>query len=200
MARLKSGDKRNALLDAAVAEFAVRGVWTTPTSAISKAAGVAEGTLFTYFASKDALINELYREIKLELADVMLSAYPAAADVRGKLEHIWTQYVRWGVAQPAKFKVMAQLRASDQVTEESKAAGAAPFAELEVLARDSIDAGIIRDLPVQFIAAMLGAMAEATMMFVAGAPPEVCVTPDGAAAGSDYCAVGFETFWRGIAA
>jgi AcrR family transcriptional regulator len=52
MARPKSDDKRNAILTAAIATFAARGVWSTPTSAISKAAGIAEGTLFTYFGTK----------------------------------------------------------------------------------------------------------------------------------------------------
>lgn len=197
MARLKSGDKRSALLEAAIAEFAARGVWSTPMSAVSKAAGVAEGTLFTYFASKDVLINELYREIKRELAEVMLAAYPAQGDARGKLEHIWTQYVRWGVAQPARFKVMSQLRMSEQVTQDSREVGAAPFAELDVLARDCIGRRVIRDQPVAFIGAMLGAMAEATMLYVAGTAPDGCVP--GAEADFDYCAAGFDTFWRGIA-
>jgi AcrR family transcriptional regulator len=199
MARIKSGDKRSALLEAAIVEFAARGVWSTPTSAISKAAGVAEGTLFTYFASKDVLLNALYREIKRELADVMLSAYPAQADARTRLEHIWKQYVHWGVAQPARFNVMSQLRMSEQVTQDSRDIGAAPFAALDALARDSIARRIIRDQPVAFIAGMLGAMAEATMLFVAGASSAANGCLPGDAAAFDYCAAGFDTFWRGIA-
>ena len=189
MARPKSADKRNAILDAAVATFAVRGVWTTPTAAISKAAGVAEGTLFTYFATKELLVNELYRTLKRDLAEAMLATYPRTDDARAKVRHIWTQYVRWGVANPEKFKVMAQLRVSDQVTEESRAAGAAPFAELERLAKDCIKRRIVRNYPVQFIGALLGSMAETTMGFVAQAGKSR----------TDYCAAGFETFWQGIA-
>ena len=43
--------------------FAERGIGHAPTSAIAAAAGVAEGTLFTYFKTKDELLNELYREL-----------------------------------------------------------------------------------------------------------------------------------------
>jgi AcrR family transcriptional regulator len=64
MARPKSEDKRNAILSAATEVFAERGL-SAATSAISSAAGVAEGTLFTYFKTKDELINALYRETKL---------------------------------------------------------------------------------------------------------------------------------------
>ena len=48
MARPKSEDKRNAILDAATRVFAESGLSAAPTSEISKQAGVAEGTLFTY--------------------------------------------------------------------------------------------------------------------------------------------------------
>jgi AcrR family transcriptional regulator len=76
VARPKSEDKRNAILDAATRLFAERGLAAAPTSEISSLAGVAEGTLFTYFGTKDELINSLYRELKLELADAMMSDFP----------------------------------------------------------------------------------------------------------------------------
>ena len=77
MARPKSEDKRNAILDAATRVFAERGLAAAPTSEISRRAGVADGTLFTYFKTKDDLINALYREIKLgtrRCDDVRVSA------------------------------------------------------------------------------------------------------------------------------
>ncbi len=188
MARPKSEDKRNAILDAAIVVFAERGVWSTPTLAISKAAGVAEGTLFTYFSTKEVLVNELYRALKFELADVLLAAFPQTADVKSKFQHIWERYVRWGVANSEKFKVMAQLRVSDQVTAESKAVGYAPFAELERLATEYIQQHQICDYPVPFIAAMLGGLAETTMAFVAQYGDTDI----------DYCAAGFDVFWKGI--
>jgi AcrR family transcriptional regulator len=76
VARPKSEGKRNAILDAATRLFAERGLAAGPTSVISKRAEVAEGTLFTDFESKDDLIDARYREIKLELADAMMSDFP----------------------------------------------------------------------------------------------------------------------------
>jgi len=83
LARPKSEGKRNAILDAATRVFAERGLTAAPTSEISKRAGVAEGTLFTYFKTKDDLINSLYREIKLELADAMMSDFAPGFDMFG---------------------------------------------------------------------------------------------------------------------
>ena len=82
MARPRSEDKRNAILDAATHVFAERGLTAAPTSEISKQAGVAEGTLFTYFKTKEDLINALYREIKLELADPMMSDFHREEECR----------------------------------------------------------------------------------------------------------------------
>jgi AcrR family transcriptional regulator len=189
MARPKSEDKRNAILDAAIGVFATRGVWSTPTSAISRAASVAEGTLFTYFSTKDELVNELYRTLKLELADVLLATFPKTADLRSKFYHLWERYVHWGAANPDKVKVMAQLQVSDKITADSKAVGYAPFAEIERLATDIITSQQIHDYPVSFIAAMFNSMAETTMAAIAqDRNPNI-----------DYCASGFEVLWRGLA-
>src|ERR1700678_4708956 len=99
MARPKSEDKRNAILSAATEVFADRGL-SAATSVISSVAGVAEGTLFTYFKTKDELINALYREIKLELADAMMSEFPRKKSVHTRLRHVWDGYVNWGVNNP----------------------------------------------------------------------------------------------------
>src|SRR5258707_5768034 len=116
MARPKSGDKRNAILDAAARLFAERGLTAAPTSEISKKAGVAEGTLFTYFKTKDDLINALYREIKLELADAMMSDFPRKKNVRTMLRHDWDRYVHWGIANSKHRNALSHLQVSEVVT------------------------------------------------------------------------------------
>ena len=123
MARPKSEDKRNAILDAAARLFAERGLTAAPTSEISKQAAVAEGTLFTYFKTKDDLINALYREIKLELADAMMSGFPRKQRVRTRLRHVWDGYVNWGVANREKRSVLAQLQVSGMLSKESIGSG-----------------------------------------------------------------------------
>ena len=62
MARVRSPEKRSAILQAAVHEIAKVGLGA-PTAKIARRAGVAAGTLFTYFANKEELLNELYLEL-----------------------------------------------------------------------------------------------------------------------------------------
>jgi AcrR family transcriptional regulator len=190
VARPKSEDKRNAILDAATRVFAERGPTAAPTSEISKQAGVAEGTLFTYFKTKDDLINALYREIKLELADTMMSDFPRKKSVRTRLRHVWDGYVNWGVKNPEQRKVLAQLQVSGMLSKESLEAGSAPFVEMQNTTRDAIERHILRaDLPIELISKMLAAVAEATTDLIVLKP----------AMANKYRNGGFEIYWAGIA-
>ena len=114
MARPRSEDKRKAILEAALELFAERGIGHVPTSAISAAAGVAEGTLFTYFKSKDDLLNELYLEIRREI-DRQLEGYPADSDPRTRVQFVWDKLVDMSSAQPKRLKVQTQLRTSGRL-------------------------------------------------------------------------------------
>jgi AcrR family transcriptional regulator len=187
MARPRSDDKRSAILLAATRIFAERGLGA-PTAAISGCAGVAEGTLFVYFKTKDDLLNQLYREIKLELADAMMSGFPRKKSVHCRLQHIWDQYTKWGVMYPERRKALKQLQMSDRLTRESKVAGSAQFAEIETMARDAIEQHVVQDIPLEFISAMMETVAQTTMEFMASNP-----------GGADtYRTLGFDVFWKGI--
>jgi AcrR family transcriptional regulator len=189
VARPKSEDKRNAILDGATRLFAERGLAAAPTSEISERAGVAEGTLFTYFKTKDDLINALYREIKLELADAMMSDFPRKKNVRTRLRHVWDRYVNWGIANPRQRKVLAQLTVSEVLTKESKAAGGAPFVEFQTMIRDAIDGRVFRDdLPAELISKSLATLVEATIDLTVSNPSKA----------KTYRDSGFEMFWFGI--
>jgi AcrR family transcriptional regulator len=190
VARPKSEDKRNAILDAATRVFAERGLTAAPTSEISKKAGVADGTLFTYFKTKDELVNALYRGIKLELADAMMSGFPRKKSVRTRLRHVWDSYVNWGVRNPGQRKVLTQLQVSGMLSRDSVEAGSAPFVEIQNMTRDAIEQHILRaDLPLELISKTLGALAEATMDLIVLKPTLATKYRNG----------GFEVYWAGIA-
>ena len=190
MARPKSEDKRNAILDAATRVFAERGLTAAPTSEISKQAGVAEGTLFTYFKTKDDLINALYRAIKFELADAMMSGFPRKKSVRARLRHVWDGYVNWGRTNPEQRRVLAQLQVSGMLLKESIEAGSAPFVEMQNMIRDAIEQHILRpDVPIELISKMMTASAEATMELIQLKPSLANAYRNG----------GFEIYWAGIA-
>lgn len=188
MARPKSEDKRNAILDSALRIFAEQGLGA-PTAKIAKGAGVAEGTLFNYFETKDELLNQLYLALKSALRDVMLPGFPKDQSIKARLHHTWRTYVDWGVAHPEKRKVMALLMMSDRVTPQSRLAGQEGYGELTAALQECVDSGLFRDQPADFTAAIMRSLAETTMDFMTLVPEQA----------ERYCEAGFEAYWNAIA-
>ncbi len=58
----RKGDKRERILKAALKIFAQKGFYPARISDIAKEAGVAEGTIYIYFDSKEDLILSVFRE------------------------------------------------------------------------------------------------------------------------------------------
>src|ERR1700732_5512825 len=104
-------DKRPAILEAPTEAVAVLGV-SAPTAKIAKGAGVAEGTLFTYFANKDELLNQLYLQLKTDLRDAIMAGYPSGGRLIDRCRHLWDRYIGWGSAHPLKRKAGRQLAVS----------------------------------------------------------------------------------------
>jgi AcrR family transcriptional regulator len=187
MARPKSEDKQKAILNAAVLEIAEHGV-SAPTARIAKIAGVAEGSLFTYFCNKDELLNHLYLHLKEELRESMMSDYPKAESVKNRVQHAWDKYVEWGVANPLKRIVLAKLGMSHRVSEQSKALGMEAFADITTMIQDSIATGLLRNYPSTFVCAIMASLADTTMDFIIGEPDKT----------GYYKNAGFEAFWNAI--
>jgi AcrR family transcriptional regulator len=86
MARIKGPEKRSAILQA-VREIAEVGLGA-PTAKIARRAGVAAGTLFTYFANKEKLLNELYLKLKTEVYRRVNTNFPRKANLERRARHV----------------------------------------------------------------------------------------------------------------
>ena len=69
-----------AILDAAAIEFGERGFHEGSISAITRRAGVALGSFYTYFDSKDAMFRALVRDMSDQVRDHVAPAIRAASD------------------------------------------------------------------------------------------------------------------------
>lgn len=187
MARPKSEDKRIAILAAAVQVIAELGTGA-PTSKIAKAAGVAEGTLFTYFITKDELLNQLYLEVKSTLHATMMEGFPHGAPLRERVRHVWHAYVHWGAQNPARRKVMLQLSVSAAVMPATRAKGAEAFCEISELIAESVSIGMLRDQSPDFAGAIMSSLADMTIDFLLRHPDQE----------EKYCEAGFIAFWNAI--
>jgi AcrR family transcriptional regulator len=184
MPRPKTGDKRAAILRAATETIAEDGIGAS-TARVAKAAGVAEGSLFRYFADKDTLLNELYRELKMDMRGAMIAGFPLSSSLRKRVQHIWNAYVTWGMESPAKRRAIMQLGVSERITERSRQEGQAGFEDATKAMRQFVAQGRLSGLPAAFASDLLLAMAETTMAAMAANPAKA----------EQYRSAGFEAFW-----
>jgi AcrR family transcriptional regulator len=169
VARPKSEDRRAALLEAATQVFAESGL-AAATSLISSTAKVSEGSFFTYFKTKDELSNALYRDLRLQLADAVMTGFSRRARIRERLEHIWTRYVTWGAENPVARRALKLLSLSHVITEATRAESGVLFAEVERLQLDAIEQRKMQHLPPQMASQALNALAEMTMDLIEREP------------------------------
>ncbi|WP_175718361.1 TetR/AcrR family transcriptional regulator [Burkholderia anthina] len=186
MARPRSPDKHDAILAAAARALAEDGASAT-TARIARLAGVAEGTVFTYFDTKDALLNALYVSLKAGMRDTMMAGYPEHAPAEQAMRHAWNGYVSWGVANPDGRRALQQLGVSGRIDDAHRAAGAEGFGAISALLRAQVAAagGLAADDAHAFCAALFTSIAETAMESIAREP----------ALADAYREAGFRALW-----
>jgi AcrR family transcriptional regulator len=125
-------DKRRRILDAALRAFAERGYHGTAVPEVAQAAKVSTGTLYHYFASKEVLVNEVYRDAKTRLRAALLELpklEPHELD-RGKawFTALWNRLGAFARAEPDAFRFLEMQDHAPYLDAESRAL------ELSVLA------------------------------------------------------------------
>lgn len=145
-----AAEKREAILAAALRLIARLGLHNTPVSAVAREAGVAAGTLYLYFPSKEAMINALYLDVLADRHRKLMSKPPAHAELadphRALMWHHWRALARWHLDHEDASNLIVQCRASGILTEETRAIEQANDADGHAMFRDAVAQGLLRDL------------------------------------------------------
>jgi AcrR family transcriptional regulator len=185
MARARSPEKRQALLQSAVRKIAESGLGAS-TASIAKGAGLAEGTMFTYFASKEDLLNELYIELKTETYRRVRLDFPDGSGLRERARHIWTEYLRWAMEKPQERTVSMLLHLYPAISAETRQQVFPERGEISQTLQELGKRGAFKDLPPGFAASAMIAMQEAVMDMVTKRPSQRTKLIEQA----------FDAFWR----
>lgn len=105
-------DKRMAVILAAMELVAENGFHGSPMSGIAKRAGVAAGTIYHYFESKDALIEATYAHLEEQLLESIRQGYCEEGTVQERFLHIGRALVNSLIAFPMKFRFIEQFHNS----------------------------------------------------------------------------------------
>src|SRR6187397_2190449 len=90
----RSAERRDAILAAALDEFAARGFAATRLDDVAKRAGVAKGTIYLHFKDKEALFEELIRTAIVPLVNRLAAGPPpVGASVRDMVERFARTFI-----------------------------------------------------------------------------------------------------------
>ncbi len=130
-----------------------RGFHGASMGAVAKEAGVATGTAYVHYESKDELVVATYLEIKAELGDAVLDGYPADAEPFDRWHHILTRAYRHLAAEPERARFLTQLEESPYYEEAHARLVAAGDPLTSIGEADDLQALIV-DLPWEVVYAL----------------------------------------------
>jgi AcrR family transcriptional regulator len=172
-------------LEAATRFIAANGL-SAPTMGIAKAAGVANGSLFTYFETKADLLNQLYLDLKTEMASAATKNLRPAAELREEFFQVWQNWTQWAMSNPEKRRALAQLEVSDEITPETRMAAHKTMSAIADLLKRILADGPMSKAPMGFAVALMNATADAT----------VDLMIQDSAHAKKHCKMGFDALWR----
>lgn len=161
-------EKRERLLLAAAELFTQQGIQNTSTAAISRHAGVATGTLFNYFATKDELIEQLYGYASGSMVAATAVDTIDTGDYRAAFELLWRRGIEWGCDNPTLFWFFEEVSRSAYRNRDGSTIGWVSFDLVKEFIRIGIERKIILDAPVNLIHTMV-------MSVISGIVAEVLV-------------------------
>jgi TetR/AcrR family transcriptional regulator, repressor of fatR-cypB operon len=154
-----SPDKREAILSAALRLIARLGLHAAPMSAVAREAGVAAGTLYLYFPSKEAMINALYLEVLAHRHRSMAADAEGArndgAIGRAGLWAFWHGLAQWHLDHADGSSFLLQCKASTILTDETREVERRMDAEGLANFEQAVAGGRLRDLPLQVFWALV---------------------------------------------
>lgn len=148
-------DKRGQIINAALKLFVDNGFHGTATSKIAQEAGIANGTLFQYFKTKDELVIALYIHFKDELAEYVSKNTTDDADLKLNIKTQVLSSLYWALDNSTKFKFIQQFHTSPyigQIEQEIIQKQVEPHLKL---IQKGIVQGVIKPLPAELIYSLM---------------------------------------------
>ncbi len=190
MVRELSDDKRERLLMAALQLFAANGVQDTSTAEIASEAGVASGTLFLYFPTKQHLVNELVILVSKQEAEHINRLLTPSMSVRDTFFTIWDGSIRWLQEHPEVFEYSQQVRHSGLISEAATLESGKSFSFYYEAIQKGLQEGSIKPYPIDLIGGFLYQDIVAVMNHIRTQPDQNTLT--------ETIQKGFDLFWDGI--
>lgn len=148
-------DKRRAILHAGLELFNKMGFEATSVPLIAKKAGVAVGTIYHHFQSKEAIVNELYQELKADFSQKMLEEFPLTTPVSQQFSEFWRRMTKYALNRPEAFMFVEAHYHAPYLDEKSRQIHMPMLDTFKQAYDTALQQGVIKPLPLEAVIAML---------------------------------------------
>jgi len=169
---MRDPDKPQQIIDAAVRVFARSGFYNSRVSDIAREAGIASGTIYLYFKTKDEILVTLFREKMAAFVAALRTEIARERDPEAKIRRLVRLHFEVLEASPDMAEVVqVELRQGQKFFRGASAHEISAYFDLiGSILREGVAGGVFRrDLPVKVATKMLfGAMDQVTTSWVLG--------------------------------
>ncbi|SDT68500.1 transcriptional regulator, TetR family [Mucilaginibacter mallensis] len=156
--------KKEKVIATAIKLIVANGFNKVSTAGISNISGVATGTMFHHFSSKDDIIITAYKTVKRSFI-AQTANHQNENNVKEDLQSMWIDLIEWSLIHQDEFRYMQQFLNS-------------PYYSKEVMSQDdtwtsllawwkaAIKTGQIKDIPVEFLIKMFSSVLYSTIDFL----------------------------------
>jgi AcrR family transcriptional regulator len=183
-------DKREKIKLSAIKLFSTKGFQATSTTSITSHAQVGTGTLFLYFNSKEQMINQIYLEVKDEIATYLLSMLSEQKTTRSKFKRLWECMINWATENPDKFLFVQQFNNSPFINNLTREEAVGAFRFLFQIIEEGEKQDILKPIDPEFLYAFIHGHIFSTINYLRHNPFKLQVVTE----------FSFEMIWKAMSA
>jgi len=143
----KDDEKLQAIATATFTLVEQTGLCGLTMAAIAREAGLATGTLYVYFKSKDELLIALYEQAKTTTAARLMQGDDPSAPLRTRFQRMWMNWLEHRLTHYAEVVFLEQYYNSPWFSEESRNLSARLFKAWVDLIEQARAQQILKDVP-----------------------------------------------------
>ncbi|NCP84391.1 MAG: TetR/AcrR family transcriptional regulator [Bacteroidetes bacterium] len=137
-------DKKEQVIETTLLLIASQSIQATPMSQIAKVSGVAIGTIYHHFKSKEDILKEIYLRIKQDFQEIIESQLSESKSTKENFDSIWLGLHAYYIINPLKFLFLQQVTNSPAIDEETKKKGEKHYQAVILFFEKGIQEGVFQ--------------------------------------------------------
>lgn len=135
--------------------IAEQGIQGTPMSQLAKEAGVATGTIYHHFRSKEEILNAIYLSKKQDFQQILEAHLQPEAPFEKQFEQLWLGFFRYYMEHPLVFRFGQQLAGTPILNAKTRREGESYYAQIFAFFERGITAGVFRPMNARLMTHLL---------------------------------------------